>query len=282
MIPYHIHPAAKLLPPMTDEEYANLKADIKAHGLREPITTLPRKDQDARPMVLDGVHRLRACQEVGVALRFVQLVDPVDPVSYVVSRNVHRRHLTAGQRAMFGVKLLPGLERAAKERQRAGGRAKGSEKVRDAGKATDKAAAVVGVSPRYVETAKVLAADAPKLANQVMKGELSLSEADAKRGYRNAGDTSPRLRALRKKLVARGDTPEGRMKIYREAAIKQITLTYAGSEHQRMVRRIQRALKATHTRNPSELMIVLLDYWERGQRKQSKAKSKAKSKSKRK
>ena len=53
---YPTHELARLLPPMTDEDYQRLRQDIKENGLREPITLYEGK-------VLDGMHRQRACKE---------------------------------------------------------------------------------------------------------------------------------------------------------------------------------------------------------------------------
>jgi hypothetical protein len=44
----------------------------------------------------------------------------------------------------------------AKERERAGGRLKGKEKIPDLGQARDKAAAVTGANPHYVSDVKKL------------------------------------------------------------------------------------------------------------------------------
>jgi hypothetical protein len=87
------HPAAELFPLMPDEELQELAADIKKNGLNYRILV-------SDGMILDGRNRLRACKLAGVEPRFT----PVDPdeaggaVSFVLSCNLHRRHLTAGQR----------------------------------------------------------------------------------------------------------------------------------------------------------------------------------------
>src|SRR5262249_55500379 len=88
-----IHPAADLFPLMTAEEFQALKEDIRQYGQRERIVLF-------EGMILDGRHRYRACLELGLSPRTVSIERDVvgDPVSYVCSVNLHRRHLTAKQR----------------------------------------------------------------------------------------------------------------------------------------------------------------------------------------
>ena len=57
-----VHPLGELFPLIEGDEFKELVASIKAHGLRDPITV-----QDG--MVLDGRNRQRACQAAGVRLR---------------------------------------------------------------------------------------------------------------------------------------------------------------------------------------------------------------------
>ncbi len=106
---YEIHPLADLIPKMTDDEFAKLQEDIREHGLIEPIVLYENK-------VLDGRHRYQACQQAGVVPRFEPYTGD-DPVSFVVAKNLHRRHLNASQRAMLAVDLLPYFEEQAKKRQ---------------------------------------------------------------------------------------------------------------------------------------------------------------------
>ena len=100
------HPAALLLPEMSEQEYRELVEDIREHGQREPIS----KDRDG--LILDGRHRWRACQELGIEPRIIRHVPPLEgaeleawKVAFVISRNVHRRHLTTQQRAAIGAEL---------------------------------------------------------------------------------------------------------------------------------------------------------------------------------
>jgi ParB-like chromosome segregation protein Spo0J len=92
------HPLADLIPPMTDEEYATLAADIKANGLHEPITLF-------EGMVLDGCHRYRACMEGQVEPKFETYTGD-DPLGFVISKNIHRRHLTTEKKREVIAKLL--------------------------------------------------------------------------------------------------------------------------------------------------------------------------------
>src|SRR5258708_2140914 len=85
------HPLCALFPPMTGAEYAALKADIEAHGQRLPIVI-------HEGAILDGAHRYRVCMEIGVEPAIVEFAGG-DPVAFVLSANLHRRHLTAGQHA---------------------------------------------------------------------------------------------------------------------------------------------------------------------------------------
>lgn len=70
---------------MSDAEYQALKADIAEHGVREPIWTW-------RGTVLDGRHRERACDELGIPVPArVYEGDEASLVPFVVSLNLKRR-----------------------------------------------------------------------------------------------------------------------------------------------------------------------------------------------
>ena|SRR5215471_3959418 len=97
------HPLADIFPLMEGAEFEALVADIKANGCREPIYL-------HEGMILDGRNRYRACLVAGVKLPCLLRLasDPTDfdPVAFVISHNIHRRHLTAEQRRELIAKLI--------------------------------------------------------------------------------------------------------------------------------------------------------------------------------
>jgi hypothetical protein len=93
-----VHPAAEIFPLIEGKEFTQLITDIKAHGLRELITV-----HDG--MILDGRNRERACIEAGVEPKYTPFQGD-DPVAFVMSKNIHRRHLTGKQKRELTTKLV--------------------------------------------------------------------------------------------------------------------------------------------------------------------------------
>jgi hypothetical protein len=108
-----VHPAAELLPRMSQAELRELGEDIKLHGLRNPVTIFHADVDHAE--LLDGINRLDAMEMVGLAVIKDGQIDRelatnvdgnTNPYDYVLSANLHRRHLSPEQRRDLIAKLL--------------------------------------------------------------------------------------------------------------------------------------------------------------------------------
>lgn len=105
------HPLANLFPMFEPPEFEELVRDVRANGLRELIMLI---DEGAGSQILDGRNRYRALLEAGLIgeddadglyfRKFVRGIDG-DPLSYVLSKNLARRHLNESQRAMVASRL---------------------------------------------------------------------------------------------------------------------------------------------------------------------------------
>jgi hypothetical protein len=94
------HPLANLFPMMTDSEIVDLGDDMVQHGQRKKIMLY-------EGMILDGRNRYRACLLKGIEPRFVEFMGGEDALAYVISMNLMRRNMTAGQRAMTMAMAYP-------------------------------------------------------------------------------------------------------------------------------------------------------------------------------
>jgi DNA-binding CsgD family transcriptional regulator len=95
---YRVHPVAGLFPLMEGVRFRNLVEDIRANGQRVPVVL------DAEGTLLDGRNRARACQELGIDVKETRYAGD-DAEAWIISHNVHRRHLTESQRAMVAARL---------------------------------------------------------------------------------------------------------------------------------------------------------------------------------
>ncbi len=97
------HRLAELFPLPDDATIAQLANDIAEHGQREPIVLLDG-------LVLDGRCRLMACRRASVEprLRDYDRAADGEPLRFVLSMNLHRRHLNESQRALVAARVANG------------------------------------------------------------------------------------------------------------------------------------------------------------------------------
>lgn len=158
------HPVANIFPMMSAEEFDALKADIAANGLREPIWL-----HDGQ--IIDGRNRYQACKTVGVEPDFREWNRQGDLVSFVVSLNLHRRHLSESQRAMVAAKLANMRREDTLIQNR-------SANLPNEEMSQQEAADLLNVSTRSVTAAaKVKDEGAPELVQAVESGQASVSAA---------------------------------------------------------------------------------------------------------
>lgn len=171
-----LHAACKIFPPLAEPELQELADDIASQGLRNPIVMLDGK-------ILDGCNRFAACKIAKVKPRFTEFQGD-NPVQFVISQNLARRHLTASQRAVVAFDLLPLLEKEAKQRQRQSNSYKqngrSAQKCADQngkGKASEVAARIAKSSARYVEAVKTISKTAPELLEEIRSGRVNVPDA---------------------------------------------------------------------------------------------------------
>lgn len=100
--------------------------------------------------VIDRWRRVRACGVIGVEKMLIGLV-PLDPVAFVLSKNLRRRHMTASQRAMAIAACTEWRPHGVWSRP-----APGASLADDAGVTTEAMAHAAEVGERTIRQAKVV------------------------------------------------------------------------------------------------------------------------------
>lgn len=169
------HPIAGLFPLIEGEDFAALVADIKANGLIDAIDLYEGK-------ILDGRNRYRAALSAGIELekRNFRAFHPEfygNPLTYVLAKNLKRRHLNVGQRAMVADSLA--TMRQGERTDIAPGADGATEPSANLPKVAQKEAArELSISERALRHAHATRqTGAPELVRAVERGKLPVSAA---------------------------------------------------------------------------------------------------------
>jgi len=159
---YKVHPLCSVYPDYSPETLAEHAADVKANGLRDKITLTPDG------LLLDGKNRVRACELAGIEISPEMIeVHHGDPLAFVISKNLKRRHLDESQRAMVAARL---------ETYRHGDNQHSAADAKLHVR-RDEAAKQMRVSPRSVASAAVVRDKAaPEVVRAVDRGKLTVSQ----------------------------------------------------------------------------------------------------------
>jgi predicted HTH domain antitoxin len=158
---YPPHPIAEIFPMLDlfSAEFLALVEDIKENDLREPIVVYEDK-------ILDGRNRALALEISGREIKDAHFKKyyGTDPIGFVLSANLHRRHLNESQRAMIGAKMAS-FEVGDNQHKLEGCSIEQASKL-----------CKVGISS-IVRARKVLGFGDPETIQQVEAGKLSVTKA---------------------------------------------------------------------------------------------------------
>lgn len=155
------HALANVFPLLTPADLAALADDIKENGLREPIVLFESK-------ILDGRNRYLACRKAGVTFSTLEFKSG-DPLAFVISKNLRRRHLNASQRSLIAARIATmkhgGMRDAASR----------SEAI-----SQSQAAQTMNVSERLIRSANIVDKRcSTEIKKMVESGNLAISTAAA-------------------------------------------------------------------------------------------------------
>ncbi|MGZ4980983.1 MAG: hypothetical protein ACXV8P_03275 [Methylobacter sp.] len=157
-----LHPLCTYFPRMSEAEFDSLKDNLMENGQTHPIYTLDG-------MILDGGNRYRALCELGIAPVLIEYTGS-NPTQFILSSNLHRRHLTQGQSAAIVSASQSWINAQSVDNSR----------LRDTAQSNTATARAKqsGVGHRTQQLADKLVKEAPaELVKEVIDGKKSLNKA---------------------------------------------------------------------------------------------------------
>jgi len=170
---YPLHRFCELVPEADEKTFNEIVESIKQDGLQEPIVLYDGT-------ILDGRTRYEACKKANAEPKFVEFEEVCPSVTqvetqeerntiastWVITKNLRRRHLNDSQRAVLASELAPfGVGQS-----RADAKAMGV-----IGFTRDEAAAMAGVSPALISQASKVKKEAPEKVADIQSGKTTVT-----------------------------------------------------------------------------------------------------------
>jgi ParB-like chromosome segregation protein Spo0J len=157
---FEVHPLAELFPLVGGAEYEDLRTSVRENGVINRVALY-------RGQLLDGRNRVRAAMAEGRPVPTYDLPDDADPVAFVLSQNIARRHLTPHDRAALTVKVM----------EVSGELAKAKEEAAEAKKRKPALLSVSGETNRIRQVVAARAGVSPATAQRVLDEQKADPEA---------------------------------------------------------------------------------------------------------
>ena len=154
------HEIADLFPLIEGDEFQLLCDDIKKEGLNHPVILLDNT-------ILDGRNRYRACVKVDIEPTFEEFKGD-DPLAFVLSENLHRRHLTASQRAALAAEVA--------NMTWGGDRKNDQDAILRLEKTNKEASELFQVGKRYIVEAKAIKENHPGKFAELKSGKRTIQQ----------------------------------------------------------------------------------------------------------
>lgn len=196
-----------LIPPLTNEEYRQLEANIKAEGIREPIIIWGNT-------IIDGHNRYEIAINHNIAYKTIEkhFDNRKDVVEWMILNQFGRRNLSAYQRSILALKLKPVFEEKAKEKQLSTLKQNTvSQKSDERQEISTKKelARVAGVSHDTIAKVQKIEQKAPEAVKEKIRtGELSINQA-----YQSVRRLE-KVEAVEEKIAEHSEVPTGSIDIY--------------------------------------------------------------------
>jgi DNA-binding XRE family transcriptional regulator len=166
-----------LIPPLSDEEYEQLEANLKAEGCRDPLVTW-------EGTIIDGHNRFEICTVNGIAFEKInkRFADRSEVIEWIIRNQFGRRNLDNYQRTKLALRLEDAIAARAKANQ---SKFTGNQHVGVPQKSAEvhietreEIAKLAGVSRDTVDKVKQIEKDAPKeIKDLLSKGQISINKA---------------------------------------------------------------------------------------------------------
>ena len=158
-----------LFPNLEGDAFDELVKDIDTNGQAESIIL----NQDG--VLIDGYQRKRACEQLGIDVKseVVEFKGKEHELAFIMSHNLHRRHLTTIQKYEIAKKMLLVVEEEIEDGAKSPPAPAGNHDK----PSIAKTAKIVGIGKTAIKQASAIEEGRPDLYEKVKRGELTIDGA---------------------------------------------------------------------------------------------------------